>query len=175
MGGDGSGGELQLTDALTEIVCVGLRTGNYISVVCGSVGITTSAFNTWARRGKNEYERCLNPDVIPNASELVYMDFYTQISEARTNAEIELVGMWREHAETNWQAARDFLARRYPERWGSKAGLKIRLDEGDDIESAIERELERLALGEEGGDALGAPITEQIPELADSLQELGDE
>lgn len=143
----------RLTDDLVERVCATLEQGHYISVVCASVGISHSAFASWCRRGKTEYDRLLDPDVVPDPKELQYLNFYVAVEAAKVSAEIDMVAAWREHAETNWQAARDFLARRYPSRWGRKQGLTIELKEGDDLDTAIERELERLASGTEGGNA----------------------
>lgn len=41
--------------------------------------------------------------------------------EAEAAAEIAVVEMWQKATPDNWQACRDFLARRYPERWAREA------------------------------------------------------
>ena len=166
-------GNYRMTDDLIERICTALEQGHYISVVCASAGISTGAFYTWCKRGREEYERLLDPNVVPEADELQYLNFYTAVEAAKVAAEVDMVAAWREHAETNWQAARDFLARRYPSRWGRKQGITIALKEDDDLDTAIERELERLVAGEEGGDATAA--AGQVPDsiMADDVQELG--
>jgi hypothetical protein len=33
---------------------------------------------------------------------------------------MRLVALWQQHIPENWQAARDFLERRFPQRWGRR-------------------------------------------------------
>ena len=38
---------------------------------------------------------------------------------------MRLVAQWQQHAPSSWQACRDFLARRFPERWGKTVRAEV--------------------------------------------------
>ena len=43
-------------------------------------------------------------------------------------AELEIVQIWKDQMPQNWQAARDFLARRNPERWANHEKLDLKAE-----------------------------------------------
>ena len=70
---------------------------------------------------------------------------------AEAEAEVRIVAQWQGRMPESWQAAKDFLERRYPGRWGHKlkTSQKIELtgEDGGPVEfsDARERLIERLA------------------------------
>jgi len=117
------------------------------------------------KRGKREHTHLQDEFAVPHPRELQYLDFFYTIERAKAEAEVELVEVWRSQAKENWQAARDLLARRYPERWGRTDKLRINLPDSD-LDSAIEKELARLATGGEvaqGPDSGGTQALLQMP------------
>jgi hypothetical protein len=68
-----------------------------------------------------------------------YFHFFQAVTRAEIEAEARLVRIWSDAAERDWQASRDMLARRFPERWGRiveqappGTGFSIILDLGDE-------------------------------------------
>jgi hypothetical protein len=47
-----------------------------------------------------------------------FCDFRGAVLKADGDAEVRVVAQWQQHMPENWQACRDFLARRFPDRWG---------------------------------------------------------
>jgi len=54
-----------------------------------------------------------------------YFKFFKAIMKAKGDSEVTVVAQWRKQIPENWQAARDFLARRFPERWAPKEHVQI--------------------------------------------------
>jgi len=108
-----------LQDKLVECI----RQGAYYETACRCVGIGYRTFRTWMTKGEGE-------------SAGQYGQFRQAIKQAEAEAEIRLVELWQQQAITNWQAARDFLERRYPERWGRKdrAALEVSGPDGAPLE-----------------------------------------
>jgi hypothetical protein len=46
-----------------------------------------------------------------------YLQFFHAVTRAETEAEATLVQAWNAAGKIDWRAARDMLARRFPERW----------------------------------------------------------
>lgn len=49
-----------------------------------------------------------------------YLQFLEAIRQAEAEAETHLVEVWREQTPQDWKAARDLLARRFPQRWSER-------------------------------------------------------
>lgn len=142
----------RLTPQLIQALGDKLRKGNYIGPACRAVGLNPATYYAWMRHGQKEHMRLQDPDAVPNPDKLQYLSFYYEMEQAKAEAETLLVEVWQSQAKETWRAARDMLSRRYPERWGKSERIKVNLPD-DDIDSAIERELARLAPGSE----IGAP------------------
>lgn len=116
-------GPSKLNDQLMDIFCRLVAMGNYYRACCNAVGITTETFNNWMR-----YGRAAVSDDDP------YRRFYIAVKRADAEAEVFAVRKWKSHFEYDYRAARDFLARRYPERWGSRHFVAV----------AVDREIEKM-------------------------------
>src|SRR5262249_7464571 len=96
-----------LTHEVAKRICDAIAAGNYYKAACTYAGIGYSTFLKWmkwgnkGRRGK-------------------FREFRRAVEKAKAECEVAIVAQWRAQTPDNWQAGRDFLARRYPERWGPK-------------------------------------------------------
>jgi len=59
-----------------------------------------------------------------NAKSGQYLQFFHAVKEAEAEAERRMVEMWVAQIPENWQAARDFLERRFPDRWSRRERLE---------------------------------------------------
>lgn len=126
----GRGRPSKLTDELQEKLCDRLRQGNYYEAACGAVGIEYQTFRNWMQRGEQ-------------AKSGKYFEFFEAVTRAEYEAEARMVEMWQAQMPEDWRAARDFLARRYPERWLNRERLEHSGPDGGAIEiSAARQELD---------------------------------
>lgn len=103
-----SGGKRpKLTPEIQEALCASIRAGNYYVAACARAGVDYSTFLRWLRKGRK-------------AASGPYCQFCRAVERAKGEAEEEVVRMWVGQIPDNWQACRDFLARRFPKRWGPK-------------------------------------------------------
>ncbi|MBT3267554.1 hypothetical protein HN371_10395 [Candidatus Poribacteria bacterium] len=93
----------------------GLRRGNLPATVCYTSGVSPDLYDKWMSRGAD-------------ARWGQYADFHRAMKAAEGEAERAAVDAWRAEFEGSWQACRDFLKLRFPERWGGA---------GDDTREAL--------------------------------------
>jgi len=53
-----------------------------------------------------------------------YREFVEAITRAEYEAEVRMVAQWQKHMPEDYRAIRDFLERRYSERWGRRLDVK---------------------------------------------------
>lgn len=105
-GAKGENGQpTKLTPDVQTAVCYAIQTGCYYETAAQLGGIDKTTFWRWMRAGEK-------------AETGEFRDFYQAVLAAEADAEVRAVELWRSGMADNWQAARDFLARRHPERWG---------------------------------------------------------
>ncbi len=95
-----------------------IRMGNYREPSCAFAGISVSTFYAWLDKGKRQKKG-------------QFVEFLEAVEHAEAEAEVRMVAQWQAHIPRDWRAARDFLARRYPGRWGLKA--QVDLDHSGDM------------------------------------------
>lgn len=133
------GRRTRLTPEVQEKICSALRTGNYIRTAAGWANVGESSVYAWLDRGRNaitagaanevwivdpedpDGDHILSDDGIPDR-ERRYVDFVEAMDKAEIEAEIRMATQWSMAAAKDWRAAKEFLARRYPERWGDHGG-----------------------------------------------------
>jgi len=95
----------KLTKALIKKAEKLLAQGNYVSVVCQSIGIDDATWYRWLREGEQDKGglKC---------------EFCDKVNRAAPKAETRAVEHWQRKFKDDWRAAKTFLAIRYPERWG---------------------------------------------------------
>jgi hypothetical protein len=108
-----------------------VRAGNHVPAAAGFAGLSKQAIYQWIARGREsrpprEFDR---HDIDP--AELPYVDFVTQLSQAESMAEVELVTLVRSAARENWQAAVTMLGRRFP-HWRESTKLEVEARSADE-------------------------------------------
>lgn len=111
-----------------------VRAGNYIRPIATYVGVSHSTLYDWMKRGQaaidaadeadaleweegTKGEDVLVYDGIPEL-ERPYAKFFIEVTKASQEAEVRSVTAWSVATRTDWRAAKEFLARRFPDRWG---------------------------------------------------------
>lgn len=100
----------RLTVDTHNTIVTAIRAGNYYQAAVSAAGIHYTTFLKWMRRGQEE-------------SNSIYGKFFNDVTRAEAEAEVRMVAQWQGQIPQDWRAARDFLARRHPERWGPKSYL----------------------------------------------------
>src|SRR5215813_135761 len=86
-----------------------IKQGNSIRAACQIACISESTFYNWIERSHPD-----SPNYAPQ-----YAAFARAIAKAEGELEDFAVRQWVKELPNNWQAARDFLARRFPAQWGN--------------------------------------------------------
>ena len=84
-----------------------IEKGNYIETVCQAHGINKATYYRWIERGERTKRG-------------IYCDFCNAVRDAEARAEQKLIEEWREKLKESPTNYKDFLERRYPERWSKK-------------------------------------------------------
>ncbi len=104
----------KLTPEVQMKVCQALAAGNYMEAAATYAGVSYEAIAHWIRRGKR-------------AGKGLHFEFWKATERAQGEAEVTVVAQWRQKIPESWQAARAFLERRFPDRWGKKTEAKVEL------------------------------------------------
>ncbi len=119
--------ESKLTPVVTKKLVQALGIGNYTTVACRFAGIKPSLFWSWMKRGELEVEG-------------VYFEFREKILLAEAASEVSAVGAMRRAMKNDWKAAAEFLARKYPSRWGKNSTVDVHLSDGREGAGSAARE-----------------------------------
>ena len=90
-----------------------VRDGAYTKSAAAYAGVARRTVYGWL--GDKEH---------PTKEEQMYRDFLHEFEMAEASFVAELVRLWRQAAKTDWRAARDLLAWRWPERWADQSRRK---------------------------------------------------
>ena len=112
--------KLKLTPELIEKMIPAIEIGNYIETVCQAHGIDKSTYYKWIKKGEK-------------AKSGIYRHFFHSVRNAEARAEARLIEEWREKLQVSPTNYKDFLERRYPERWGKKDIVKHQGDNENPI------------------------------------------
>lgn len=107
----------KLNEQLLETFVRLVMAGNYYIAACKAVGISNGTFRRWMQLGQASID---DMDI--------YRQFFLRVNEADAYAETHAVMSWRNQFSRDYRASRDFLARRYPERWGMSAKITLAVD-----------------------------------------------
>lgn len=103
-----------LTDDLQRRLVEAIEAGNYYEAACQRAGVHYSTFLRWMKWGDSGRK-----------DREAYKQFRMAVVAAEGRAEVRIVAQWQQQIPDNWQAARDFLARRFPERWANRDKVDI--------------------------------------------------
>lgn len=93
---------------ILEVVGVGVP----FSVAAKYAGIDERNLRRWIEKGRSETKG-------------EYHAFVDALDQAESKAEVRVVAEWQKHLPKKWEACRDFLARRFPERWAETQKLHV--------------------------------------------------
>jgi len=102
----------KLTPETQKRICDAVSAGNYYEPACSYVGISYQTMRNWILRGEE-------------AKSGIYFEFVDALTRAEAEAEVKIVGLWEAQIPADWRAARDFLERRYNDRWGRREKQEI--------------------------------------------------
>lgn len=129
----------KLTPAVKQRLLDAIRAGNYYDAASVYAGIHPSTFYNWMEKGRN-------------AKSGEFYEFFESVQRAEAEAEARVVALWQQEIPGNWQAARDFLARRFSDRWSPKEKVQTEVTgkdggpvEVDDPRTVLLSRLERMA------------------------------
>lgn len=127
-----------------------LRQGSYMTVAAQLAGIPYWTVTKWMAAAQDlAYDDEGEPvpyDELGSLRDRQLVALHRHSSRAEVLAEHELVTAWRNAgAAGDWRAARDYLARKHPQRWGQQ--VKVEAVDGPELVEATDRILDRL-LGE---------------------------
>lgn len=100
--------KLKLTPRLIKKLIPSIEAGNYIETVCQAHGIDKTTYYRWLNKGEKA------------KGKTIYRHFYNAVKDAEARAEARLVEEWQSKLKESPTNYKDFLERRYPERWGKK-------------------------------------------------------
>ena len=101
----------KLTPEIIKKLTEAIRAGNYYEAACAYAGIHYSTFRKWMQKGET-------------AKSGKFREFFDAVTRAEHEAEVRMVAQWQKHMPEDYRAIRDFLERRYPERWGRRLDVK---------------------------------------------------
>ncbi len=96
--------------------------GMFVRQACGFIGVSEQTIYNWMARGSAEVLRLENnPRSKVLTKEKPLVDFFKAVRKAETQAEVRSVTQWQNAIrDGDWRAAKDFLARRFPDRWSPR-------------------------------------------------------
>jgi hypothetical protein len=114
----------KLTPVVSARICAALAKGNYYKAAARAGGVDYATFWRWLERGAA-------------TSSGPYRAFAEAVEEAEAQAERRIVAAWQKHVPTDWKAARDFLARRFPAEWGPRERHEVTGAGGGALEATV--------------------------------------
>lgn len=117
-----SGRKTKLTEEVQTQFTGLIAQGIFVRQACEFVGISEQTIYNWMARGSAEILRLENnPKSKPLKKEAPYISFFQQVKKAENTSEIRSVTQWQNAIKDgDWRAAKDFLARRFPDRWSPR-------------------------------------------------------
>lgn len=112
--GKGKNGS-KLTKEVCDIICEGLRKGNYITTCCRACGISVPTYYIWKKKGEEGIEP--------------YATFLENVEEAEAEGEMIHVEIIHDTALSgNWLSSAWLLERKYPQRFGKREQMALQTD-----------------------------------------------
>lgn len=118
----------KLTPEVKKRLLDSLRLGNYYEAACAYAGIEYRTFRNWMKKGEE-------------AKSGQFFQFFQEVNRAEMEAEARMVAQWQNHMRHDWRAVKDFLARRFPDRWARRDKTELTGKNGGPIEVTDAREI----------------------------------
>lgn len=133
---DGPGRPDKLNDELIEKLCKYIKAGNYLKTACRCCGIAYSTFRNWILKAEEIERQYGDFDDVPEYHS-IYIKLLKSVRKAESQCETRAVALWNKAFSKDWRSIRDFLERRFSDRWGRKD----RHDHSGDKENPIQHEM----------------------------------
>lgn len=111
------GGRPSEFDEAAPKIIASIRQGSTYKCAAGCARVSYSTFANWIAQGKE----ALKNEELDNK----FLKFLKDVEQAEKECEAEVLQCWKAFIPMNWQAARDFLARRHPDEWGAKDRVDV--------------------------------------------------
>lgn len=102
-----------LNDEVISNLCDAIRMGNYVKTACACIGVSYASYHRWMKKSREV------------GAKPIYVKLAQEVAAAEAEIESKVVKNWMDQTPTEWQASRDFLARRFPNRWANKEKREI--------------------------------------------------
>lgn len=102
-----TGRPTKFTPELVATLLPLIEAGNPLETACNISGISYRQFRDWMIAGEQGDDR--------------YSHFSQLVQNARAKAEQSIAAQWRNHFPSDWKAARDYLARQWPDHWADQS------------------------------------------------------
>lgn len=112
-----AGRKLKLTPERIEMLCNALSVGVPRETACKAAGIGKSTFYRWMERGEAGRRGR-------------FRELWEAVQAAETQAEMTAMETWRNGMLTDWRAAKEFLERRFPEKYALPKDTGAGLNQG---------------------------------------------
>jgi hypothetical protein len=134
-----------LTQEVSDRICLAISNGMFLTQAARLAGVSKNVINNWLQRAAEGDED--------------YQAFAEKFEEAELKSEAALIKIWKDAAPSDWRAAKELLAKRFPERWSDHAGRKAVLGDDDGVIRAGFGGLKIfIHLDPEPSEALPAPL-----------------
>lgn len=157
------GAQYTFTKEIGQKIIDGVRGGNYIKVSSAAAGVKYMTVTNWIKTGEGK-----RSDVSSPRQELVW--FAEEIRKAEAECETKLVGTLIDKLPREPKLIIEFLARRWPQRWGKhdltsvikgdwKQAAVAMIRSGELTRDDVEKEF-GVELAEELFHSVGVPISD---------------
>lgn len=106
----------KLTPEVEERIIKALLAGSHVATAARCAGVHPATFYRWMERGDPSGTR---------RADRPYRLFAARAEQTMAEAEVRQVARINKAGETRWEAHAWLLARRYPERWGRRAAIRL--------------------------------------------------
>jgi hypothetical protein len=159
-----------------EYIIQAVKLGAHLETAARYGGITYHTLRKWLTKGEllseDDYDELEEDD-------REYVDFFYAVVDAEAQAELAALTKWRSFMDKDYKAARDFMARRWPSRWGSKVEITLSSKDDEILELLDELESDELEFDEPepvtSKDVIDVDSIELTPVLEIEPVELKDE
>ena len=138
------GRKLLLNEAMIAKIVEATQYGNYATVICDYVGISTVSLANWLRKGEELSEK---DEAELTDEERLFVKLFFDVRKARGLSEMRAVERIRKAGEQDWKAAAWFLERTATARWGRVDRTEITGADGGAIAidaEVVSRKLEAM-------------------------------
>jgi hypothetical protein len=118
-----------------DLILIRLRAGDYFKTACARAGVPYSTAKRWLRLGRGGEGSTWGNYICRED----HVWFYNMVEYVLSEVEGMAVDYWMDGIrQGDWHAARDFLARRFPRRWGRATRPEPDLSRPDELVTELD-------------------------------------